>query len=411
MTTTAPVPPTWLEKRRQRRKKVIFTRSVITIIILILLTLLLSAIGLLFTVQGGTILAVVAIIATLVAWLFPSPSQTALSQNAAMAQTASLQVNSVPPIQVPQNYRSIFHFATKLSDHKNLYGRETERHTLINRTRQKNSTSLIGPRRIGKSWLIEYLLLVAPTELGSEYLVVSIDVTSARCDTVAGFAEYILSELREEASNRQNALEVLELELDLLAKEKLKPQPNILVVLERAIQNLSRTGAVPIVCIDEFTGLFDRMERKRYRVRKREFDISFFRSLRVMCTSKGMNLVLVIASQETLKKIVGQAGHASGFFNIFYQITIRPFTQSEAEEFVETKGNQALFTDIERNQVMKLGMQGRGTSRVYWPARLELIGEMILYDKVVDSIHYQPQNPRYWKQLKERMEERYHAVF
>jgi hypothetical protein len=66
MTTNSPVPLSWLEKRRQRRRKTVFTRSVITIIILVLLAILLATIGLLYTVQGGVILAVVAIIAELV---------------------------------------------------------------------------------------------------------------------------------------------------------------------------------------------------------------------------------------------------------------------------------------------------------------------------------------------------------
>ncbi len=412
MTTSSQVPSSWLEKRRRRRKKVIFTRSVITIIILVLFAMLLAAIGLLYTIQGGTILAVVAIIVPLVAWLFQPPFQTPPSQNAALAQTASLQASAiVASQQVPQNPDSIFHFVTRLVDEKDLYGREIERRTLVNRTRQKNSTSLVGPRRIGKSWLITYLRLVAPTQLGPNYRVVSMDATSKHFDTLAEFTAHILNLLKARVRDRQHALRVLDIAIDELDKERQKLQPRILIVLERAMQDLSRTGIIPVVCIDEFSGLFDQEERSRYRDRRKEFNLDFFRSLRVMCENPDINFVLVIASQDSLKKIVGQAGRASGFFNIFNQIIVRPFNLNEAEEFIEDKGNQALFTDVERDQMLKLGAPGWGISRRYWPIRLELIGELILSDKLSNTSQYRPDDPRYWKKFKRKLEEKYREVF
>ena len=57
-----------------------------------------------------------------------------------------------------------------------------------------------------------------------------------------------------------------------------------------------------------------------------------------MADSQNTNLVLVIVSQDPLKKIVGKVGHESGFFNIFNHIRLGSFSLEEAEDFVQTKG-------------------------------------------------------------------------
>lgn len=237
------------------------------------------------------------------------------------------------------------------------------------------------------------------------------DATSTHFDTLAGFTTHVLSLLKARVKDSQDASRILDIALDELTKEEGKPQHHILKVLERAMQDLSRTGIIPVVCIDEFSGLFEQGERSRYRDRRREFNLDFFRNLRVMCENPDINLVLVIASQNSLKRIVGQAGRASGFFNIFNQITVRPFSLNEAEDFIEDKGNQALFTDIERDQMLRLGASGWEISRRYWPIRLELIGELILNDKLSNTSQYRPDDPNYWKKFKRKLEEKYRQIF
>ena len=82
---------------------------------------------------------------------------------------------------------SAFLFNQPLSDPGEFYGRIRERETLINRTRNGASTSIVGPRRVGKTWLMSYLKLVAPRELGTRFLVGYLDATTSRCSTLAGF--------------------------------------------------------------------------------------------------------------------------------------------------------------------------------------------------------------------------------
>src|SRR6185312_5920726 len=72
----------------------------------------------------------------------------------------------------------IFYFNERLPKANEFYGRARERETLINRTRNGSSTSIVGPRRIGKTWLIDYLKHVAPTELHPSTRLVYLDATA-----------------------------------------------------------------------------------------------------------------------------------------------------------------------------------------------------------------------------------------
>src|ERR1700730_10213101 len=89
----------------------------------------------------------------------------------------------------------VFLFNESLPEASELYGRKRERATLLSRTRRKASTSIIGPRRIGKTWLLQYLQLVASEELGSRFRVAFLDGMSPRCKTVTGFVAEALSKL------------------------------------------------------------------------------------------------------------------------------------------------------------------------------------------------------------------------
>lgn len=95
--------------------------------------------------------------------------------------------------QIPPD--SVFLFNQSLPDSSEFYGRVRERATLFNRTRNGTSTSIVGPRRVGKTWLMSYLKLVAQKELGSRFLVGYLDATTARCATIVGFSTTALEAL------------------------------------------------------------------------------------------------------------------------------------------------------------------------------------------------------------------------
>lgn len=237
--------------------------------------------------------------------------------------------------------RPIFLFNEPLPDPDELYGRKCERETLLNRTLRKASTSIIGPRRIGKTWLVDYLRLIAPRNLGSRFHIGYLDGTMPSCRTVNGFVTEALDVLHLPGGRENKGL----------------------VTLEKGLKALKAKQITPVLCIDEFEGLGNR----------KEFTLDFFRGLRAMTHSYG--LVLVVASRNPLSAVVGKDVETSGFFNIFEQIVLEPFNIDEASEFIQQKGRQAAFTEQESAWMWKYGEE----SEQEWPAlRLQLIGKMLL---------------------------------
>ncbi len=274
---------------------------------------------------------------------------------------------------------SAFPFNQPLPSSREFYGRVRERETLLNRTWQAASTSIVGPRRIGKTWLIHYLRQVAPQELGSNYRIGYLDATSFRCSTVPGFVT--------------NALEAFDLQ-----QRSFTTSGDSLTSLEQAIQAVVSMQQVPVLCIDEFEGFGNH----------REFDLNFFSSLRAMTQ---IGLCLLVASKTPLFDIIGEYGDTSGFFNVFEQITVKPFSQKEAGSFVLAKGEQVGMQEQEREKLLHYG-QYKGE---YWPIRLQLAGKMLLEDKTLaqrenDPDYYRPDDQAYWQEFERRLQEIYRGI-
>src|SRR6202035_3233404 len=96
------------------------------------------------------------------------------------------------------------------------------------------SSSIVGPRRIGKTWLINYLRLVISQNSGSNFRLGYLDATAPSCATVPGFT-----------SSAVEALGNIETE----------SASSGLVVLEKVVKNLRLRNIFPVLCIDEFEGL------------------------------------------------------------------------------------------------------------------------------------------------------------
>jgi hypothetical protein len=275
--------------------------------------------------------------------------------------------------------QTIFLFNEQLTDPGEFYGRVRERETLLNRTRKGASTSIVGPRRIGKTWLMSYLRLVVPTILGSRFRTGYLDATMASCATVTGFTSRVLDELGiyqfvPDSANRALAL------------------------LERVIYDLKSKGQLALLCIDEFEGFS----------KHQEFNLDFFSSLRGM-TQAGLSLV--VGSRSPLIDIVGDDGNTSGFFNVFEQLTLEPFSMEEAQEFARAKSKQAGFTDTECGYLLKYGKTG---SNQWSPLRLQLVGKMLQEDKLLaqrEGLHYyRPNDSNYWQKFEQQLEAKYRSV-
>jgi hypothetical protein len=274
---------------------------------------------------------------------------------------------------------SVFLFNTSpLPDVDEFYGRARERVALIGNTVNGRSTSLVGPRRIGKTWLIDYLKLIAPAQLGLGFQLASLDGTQPSGKSVSEFTAKALDAFGVPLATRQTNLE-----LDML---------------ERLVKDLRAKHVIPVLCIDEFEGFFN----------QQAFDCDFFAGLRYIAQN---GLVLVIASKHPLIDLIGDRCKTSGFFNIFEQHTLKPFTKLEAEEFARAKSEQAGFTGKECSALLTYGQEGQ---QGWPPLRLQLAGKMLLTDKNLavagKSDYYRPDDQAYWREFEQRLEETYRGV-
>src|SRR5258708_8867110 len=192
--------------------------------------------------------------------------------------THESEEEKVPGAAVP-----VFLFNQPLPEPGELYARQRERKTLLSRTTRKASTSILGPLRIGKTWLMHYLRLVAPEQLGSRFPIGYLDAMSPKCRTVNGFVSEALNKLG-------------------------LPVPDViegLETLDNGLQEMLAKKLIPVLCIDDFERIGSR----------EEFSLDFFEGLRAMAGAS--DLVLIIASKSPLRQIVYNRSQGSPFFNIF----------------------------------------------------------------------------------------------
>jgi transcriptional regulator with XRE-family HTH domain len=297
-----------------------------------------------------------------------SIAELGLLQNRPPAFSGSTPVVSPIELEVqPQRDEGIFFFNEPLRSSQECYGRKRERETLINRTYHRASTSLVGPRRIGKTWLFDYLRLTAKHELGSRFLIGYLDATMPSCQTVRGFAA--------------GALEVLGLSTGA---------SHGLLGLEEGLKLLKKNRKTPVLCIDEFEGMKNNAE----------FNLDFFRGMRAMTHSFG--LVLIVISKQPISVVIGKDMETSGFFNIFEQIIIEPFQRNEAEMFILSKSRQAGFGPSEIEAFWRYAAL---EPAVWHPLRLQVVGKLLADERVPEH-----ETELFWSRFEHRLETLYREV-
>ncbi len=280
---------------------------------------------------------------------------------------------------------SVFRFNTPLTDATEFYGRRGELIPLLRRLRLQSSVSLIGERRIGKTWLLSYLRLIAHAELGPGYHIGYIDATLPSCHTLDDLMYNILGALSISSADSFTT-------------------DDHLTTLEKALKEATEKQETLVLCIDEFESFCD----------KPRFQMNVLERLRAMTN---IGLCLVIASRNPLVDVivqkVGSGGETSPFFNVFEQFTLKPFLKKEAEAFAQAKSKQAGFTPQEYASLLSFGQEEEGKQQ--WPPlRLQLVGKMIEEDKILSEREplypYLPSDPNYWQEFKIRLEEKYRGV-
>ncbi|HLG74776.1 MAG TPA: AAA family ATPase [Ktedonobacteraceae bacterium] len=273
-------------------------------------------------------------------------------------------------------------FNLPLRDPREYYGRAAARATLISRTSNGGSSSIVGERRSGKTWLMEYVQLIATTHslLGPTYRIGYVSATHPQSKTLAGFVQRSLEALKVPQQTIQSGLPPLS-------------------QLSQGVHNLRDLGIHPVLCIDEFEGFDNRQE----------FNEIFFEGLRALAQDDG--LILITASRRPLHELIEHwTGQTSPFFNIVQQISLRPFNEQEARDFVRNKGDEAGFDEKERSFFLHHGRLYNANGEPYWPPlRLQLAGQMLLARKQ-GAAGYQLDDPRFLHEFERQLDEEYYAV-
>ena len=274
-----------------------------------------------------------------------------------------------------------FHFNADLKNVRDCFGRAREKTTLLARASKGEATSIVGPRRIGKTWLMKYLKLMAPASPDVQMQVGYVDLTSPGCATLMGFTHEALHAL------------------DIHAQVKVETEASPLAALEQGIRAMQAKNQVPILCLDEFEG-FRRIDA---------FSIMTLEHLRAIAQA---GLGLVVASQQPLIEMVESSMRTSPFFNIFRQIVLKPFTRQEAEDFARLKAAEAGFNDTERASLLNYSREKEGD--IWFPLRMQLVGSLLLEDKLFagQAYHdeYRPEAADYWQEFEQRVEEIYRGA-
>jgi len=331
------------------------------------------------------------LIFTLGAWLFPmSPINVVRSLRPIVSSTSATAINvhdhndKTEPAMAQTSTQNtvagkidpsdVFQFNVQLIRRNDFYGRDLAIETLNNRAHKANPTSIVGPRRIGKTWLITYLRLMAETNsFGSHYIIGYLDASTPLCSTIAGFTARALEEIGN----------------PLILVDKNSPT---LSDLEKTVRSIKYAGRTPILCIDEFEGLTS----------KPVFDRDFFTHLRAIAQE---GLGLVTASRVPLTDLVAGQTKTSPFFNIFERIKLEPFTRKEAEIFVQSKGKRAGLTSEQQEFLLECGQL---EPQQWWPARLQLAGKMMLED--INAQKCEPSADLYRQVYLKRLDEEYKSV-
>ena len=362
------------------------------VIVMLAIAAVLIALSVIIWVSNGSVLtwgsvatgllALLLALLPFVQWLFP------LNPVAWSSRDPRVLPEPGPPhvVTAPSMAKSPFHFdETQLPAPAEYFGREYERGTLLTRIGARSSTALIGEYRIGKSWLMQFLMLSIPThpQLGQRVRIGRLSATHPQSQTLAGFVK--------------RALEVLDAP-DYRAGSRETPLEHLAV----AVRNLKKLELIPVLCIDEFAGL----------IGKPGFDKNFITGLRAIAEDDG--LVLITASRHSLHTTIqDMTGDTSPLFNIMQELTLRPFNEQEARDFVEQKGRQAGFSQEEQRFLLSSAASVQPDGKQGWPPlRLQLAGQLLFTEKYrSDGQHrYALKDPAYQSALKQRMEEAYQAV-
>jgi hypothetical protein len=205
-----------------------------------------------------------------------------------------------------------------IKDPKYFYGREEEIEYIVSLLRNTQSSSIVGPRRVGKSSLINYVSnpdVLRDYGLNPEdYIFVSIDLEGLGELTQSEFFYLIIEEMRNNSSNPE-----LRIKLErLLNKEDIR-----FMDLKNILREMTELDMKIIFLLDEFELI----------TKNRNLDFNFFSGLRNLANS--YNVGYITASHVPLLDLTfSQETLGSPFFNFFTKIELGLIKDSDYSKFI-----------------------------------------------------------------------------
>lgn len=214
-----------------------------------------------------------------------------------------------------------FTFGNPIRDPQRFIGRKEDIRQIVNRllSSARESTSVVGERRIGKTSLLKHL---STPEVADQYGLVTdqfcpvyIDFQGLTDITPERFWQRVLRKM----SRDMGAEELKALFEDLRQKEQID-----LFDLEDLFEEINDLGLHVVLFMDEF----------EYVTQNPNFDSDFFGGLRALAIHN--NLSLVPATRRELVDLChSEEIKGSPFFNIFATVVLRPFSQEDANRLLD----------------------------------------------------------------------------
>ena len=236
-----------------------------------------------------------------------------------------------------------FTFGNPIRDPSRFYGRQSDIRQVVNRLQSsaRESTSIVGERRIGKTSLLNHLSNPAvASNLGlapERFCIVYIDFQGLTDITPARFWQRVLKKIGRSLCQTELRPPV----------DKLAAQDNFdLFDIEDLFTTIGEKDLTTVLLLDEF----------EYVTQNQNFKADFFGGLRGLAIHQ--NLALVTATRRELVDLChSQEIKGSPFFNIFANVVLHPFSNRDVNTLLEgsLESIGLKMQPEERDLVMRLG--------------------------------------------------------
>jgi WD40 repeat protein/Cdc6-like AAA superfamily ATPase len=236
-----------------------------------------------------------------------------------------------------------FSFANPMRDPARFLGRKEEIRHIVHRIRSSahESTSIYGGRRMGKTSLLKYLSNpVNSTDLGLDpdsYLLVYTDWAALGDLTPYRFWYRILRKLVRLDPSTTTA----ELVKEIRARGDLD-----IFDLEDCFFELNEQGRTVVLFLDAFENI----------TQSPNFDEDFFAGLRALAIN--YDLAIVTASRKRIPELIHEnVSLDEGFFNIFAEMHLTPFSAEDTYEMLETylRASEIPYKDLDKDFIAYIG--------------------------------------------------------